>query len=193
MLVAVAVFTLIAGAGYTALDQGLDISARLEQERRFWRQLESAVGLLERDLARAVDIRPRTPAGHAPGFLGYFNGDQNSRHEVLRFSTRAPARERAAVASPFERVVWRIDEGQLRRAIWPRVDAPYGAHGDEHIILSDVERFRARYLAPGGRWLRRWEAGEDNNGDGLPVGLEISFRVAGYGEFTRIFHVGPAR
>ncbi len=190
ILVAVVIFTLIIGAGYTALEQGLSVGERLDEERKVWRELDSALALLERDLHRATPVAARIAGGSIPAFRGYFDAKQTPENDFISFSARSSEAFREGPASPFQRIRWRADDGKLWRSVASRLDTPYGTQSDDHIVLDGVEWIRLRYLADAGRWQRRWHAGTEEK-QPLPRAAELSFKMAGYAAYKRLFHVGP--
>ena len=73
LIIAIAIFSLVAAAAYAALSQGLVIQDRLQEQRHFWQRFEAVFNLVHTDLEQAVNLTPRIPGNNA--FTGYEQGD----------------------------------------------------------------------------------------------------------------------
>ncbi|MCB1746759.1 MAG: type II secretion system minor pseudopilin GspJ [Gammaproteobacteria bacterium] len=195
ILVATALFSIVAGAGYSALDQGLRVRARLDAERSRWQALDGLMNLLERDLSAVVAVARRdAQSGGEPLFRGDPGGEGARRTEFLRFTRRVhPGLRQEAPASPLQRVAWRWDDGVLERASWPRLDQPRGAAADAWPLLQGVDEVRLRFLAADGNWSRRWGEPGSVSVQALPRAVEFSLWFDGRGPYKRVFLVGAPR
>jgi general secretion pathway protein J len=198
LMVAMAIFSLVATAAYTALDRGVAVQDRLQQQRKFWQGLDVAFSTLARDLEQAIDRVPRAPGREWPVA---FQGPEAVALEdtLFRFSRGGLTSFREGPVSPYQRVAYRHPEGQLVRATWPRLDAPATLEADEVVLLDDVSEARVRFLDPqANRWVADWPPPQTGIGSGdadeavtgLPAVVELTLTLEDHGEFRRIFHVG---
>lgn len=192
VLVAMAIFSIIAAAGYSTLAQWVKVQARLQEQADFWRRLELVFSLIETDLAQATDRAPRIPGLiRSLSFEGSANGRTSAGGDLFQFTSGANASFRDTAASPYLRIAYRIQDEALYRVIWPRVDRPYGQQGLASKTLDGVDGIRLRYLVARGKWVDSWnvEIVDDNNAT-LPRAVEMTLTLKDRGSFQRIFHVG---
>ncbi|MEF8792647.1 type II secretion system minor pseudopilin GspJ [Thiohalorhabdus sp.] len=202
LIVALAIFALVATAAYTALGQGVDIQDRLQRKRDFWQRLELAFSTMARDLEQVIARIPQVTGRqwrapfHAPA-----SPDAGLDGVLFRFSRGGLTSFREGPVSPYQRVSYRLPEDRLVRATWPRVDGPRASDTREAELITGVIKAKARFLAEGGnRWQQGWpppgrtlNAGEASTGPGLPVAVELTLTFEQHGEFRRVFHVGIPR
>lgn len=192
LVIAVAVFSLVAAAAYGALSQGLLAQDRLQRQQRFWQRFEAVFNLVHTDLEQAVELAPRTPGSKA--FAGHGHGASAAYGNMLEFTRGVNTSYQGGAASPFRRVAYHLDDGKLYRRMRARLDQPYGLEAPEELLLEDVEDIRLRYLAGADTWLRRWpQPLQAEELPGLPRAVEMSVELEGRGAFRWLFHVGPAR
>ena len=202
LIVALAIFALVATASYSALEQGISIQDRLQEKRRFWQRLEVTFNTIERDLAQAVDRVPRVSAQewtaplHAPA-----SPSAELDANLFRFTRGGLTSFREGPVSPYQRVSYRFPEDRLVRASWPRADAPRDLEPQEVDLITGLAEAEARFLATtGARWLEQWPppqtglTGESEPEEpGLPLAVELTLTFEKHGEFKRVFHVGIPR
>jgi len=197
LLVAMAIFALLASAAYTALQQGIATQDRLQQTRDFWRRLDSVFSLIKRDLTQARDRAPRVRGQHeARAFRGgeAVRGTATGGEALARFTRGGHTSFREGPVSPFLRIGYRFREGTLYRAVWPRLDAPAGVQPQETALLEGIADVEVRFLATEAeRWQGRWPPSGDAEASGLPAVLELTLEFEDHGRYKRLFHVGPPR
>jgi len=192
LVVAVAIFSLVAAAAYAALSQGLIVQDRLQEQRRFWQRFETVFNLVHTDLDQAVDLAPRGAGRNR--FDGYAYGNSAAYGHMLEFTRSVNADFHAGPASPFLRVGYRLDSGRLYRRVQARLDQPYGVEGIENLLLEDVKAIRMRYLGSADTWVMRWpQPLQAEELPGLPRAVEMTMELEGRGAFRWLFHVGPTR
>ena len=195
LLVAMAIFALLATAAYTAVQQGIATQDRLRETREFWRRLESVFALIERDLNQARDRQPRTPGRQQARAFQTGRGSLGGPGDALfRFTRGGHTSFREGPVSPYLRVAYGFREGELQRATWPRLDAPAGARPREATLLSGLADARARFLRPGAkRWVETWPPARGEEAPALPAAVELTLEFEDHGRYKRLFHVGAPR
>lgn len=197
LVVAIAIFSVVAAAGYGALAQGLAVQDQLRKQRSVWQTLETAFNLIASDLEQALDRPSRNGlqqglafSAPAPGA-----GGQPAPGRLLAFTRRVPAASfRAGAASPFLRVAYSLQDGGLYREIWPHPDQPYGIEADGALLLSGVKAIRCRFLDPAARWTAQWPQAfspAPAQRVGPPKVVELTVTLQDHGVFRWLFHVGP--
>jgi type II secretion system protein J len=195
ILVATALFSIVAGAGYAALERGLSLNTRLGGERTRWQALDSLMTLLERDLAGVVAIGDRGAVTlEQSSFFGSGGNVRSRSGDVLRFTRRVtPGLLRDGATSPLHRITWSWHDGVLERASWARPEQPPGAAGDSWPVLDGIDELHLRFLGGDGNWSTRWGEPGTTAMEPLPRAIEISIWTGGRGPFRRVLLVGAPR
>lgn len=149
LMVALAIFAVIAAIAYAGLDLMLRQWRALHEAGEALRAPAFALHAVERDLRQAV-VRPVRDEFGAPlpALLG-----SPERIELTVASPRLPPAERSIRLS---RVVWFRDGEQLRRGRWQMLDRAPGSGFDSQSKLDGLRRLRLSYLDAEGRWRERW-------------------------------------
>ena len=191
LLVAMAIFSVIATAGYTALAQGVSIQGRLQEKRNFWRALDSGFNLIETDLSQAINRTPRISGLlKSVAFQGGRNEKSLAAGELLNFTRGGEISFRGSPVSPYRRIAYRLDDGQLYRSVRSRLDIPFGDPSTQTVILNQISSIELRYLI-GKRWVDNWNM--DIYGitsQDLPKAVEMIVTIENHGSYRRVFHVG---
>lgn len=195
LVVAIAIFSVVATAGYGALAQGLAVQDKLREQRSFWQNLETAFNLIASDLEHALDRPSRNGLQQGLAFSAPGAGRQPEPRPLLAFTRMVPAASfRAGAASPFLRVAYRLQDGGLYRETWPHPDQPYGSDAAGALLLSGVKAVRCRFLDPAARWTAQWPqpfSPAPAQRVGPPKVVELTVALQDHGVFRWLFHVGP--
>lgn len=168
VLIAIAVFAVVAALAYRGLDQVATNKAHLDQEMRFWRELGLVMDRMEADFVQVVPQSKIDAEGklRPPFFFGRV--DEENRLELVRFDgTRQPVR-----------VGYRLREQKLELLLW------FGAKIKVYKLLDKVERCDFAFLDQDGNWRKDWP--EDYKVL-RPRGIRVSMTVSGRGDFERVF------
>ena len=192
LLIAIAIFSLVAAAAYAALSQGLIVQDRLQEQRRFWQRLETVFNLVHADFEQAVDLAPRGAGRNE--FDGYAYGNSAAYENMLEFTRSVNTDTYTGPASPFQRVAYRLDDGGFYRRTWARLDQPYQIASLDNLLLEGVSDIRLRYLAYPDLWLTRWPQPLDiEEPPTLLRAVEMTVELEDRGAYRWLFHVGPQR
>lgn len=179
LLVALAVLSLIATAAYAGLRDGTRVAQQLETQRDLWRQLEIAHRLLGDDLA---DIRV-LPASNA--FIAHGDEGKVTAGPWLELVRSVALDFRDDAAAPYRAIGYALQDSALVRV------AAGAAGASTDALLPGISELRARYLDATRHWSHRWPP-EGASTIEPPRALELTFSLAGHGEFRWVFHVGLA-
>ena len=192
LVVAVAIFSLVAAAAYAALSQGLVVQDSLQKQRRFWQRFETVFSLIHTDFEQAVELAPRNPVSNAFDGQGY--GAASAYGHMLEFTRGVNTSYQRGAASPFRRVAYYLENSRLYRRVQARLDQPHGVEGMESLLIEDVKAIHLRYLGSADTWFRRWpQPLQPEELPGLPRAVEMTMELEGRGVFRWLFHVGPTR
>jgi general secretion pathway protein J len=193
VLIALTIFVLMAGAGYSGLQQALSIESGLEQQRQYWRRLDAAMLLLQQDLDQAINLAPRVPLNEALSFIGNPAADPAVLGGVLLFSRGGNFSFADGPVSPHVRVAWRFREGRLYRVVWPQLNMADRERGSEFELLDGIRDIRVRYLDPTRQWRTLWPAAPGREDSVMPVAVEWQIQLDDEQQYKRVFHVGTLR
>lgn len=175
LLVALAVFSIMAALAYGGLNSIARTRSELAARQAAFGDLVRAIGALDRDLRGAVARPVLGVAGQTlPAFIG------TSDH--LEFTRLGFANPQAEPRSNLQRVLYELDAGTLKRGRYAVLDraadtAPRIADTKVH-----AEDFRLRYLDPAtNRWLDAWPQQQADPGV-LPRAVQWQLRTHDDGE-----------
>lgn len=187
LLVALAVFAIMAVAAYSGLRAVSYTRAAVEEQSRRLAAVQLAVYRLEQDLAQAVERGIRDEYGEPqPALLGgTLTAD---RLTLTRAGWDNPlAQPRASL----QRVAYRLRDGRLWRLHWPILDRGGLSAPRETLLLEKVQAFKIRFLDQKD-WRDDWPPpsplteGPPPNPDRLPRAVEVSLTLEDWGEITRL-------
>ncbi|MCG6117807.1 MAG: type II secretion system minor pseudopilin GspJ [Aquimonas sp.] len=177
VLVAVALFAVVAALAYGGLDSVLRARGQLAEQAEQMARLQLAIGLLERDIRAAAGRPVRDGFGATvPALVGGVSSLELSRHGHANL-LEAPRAE-------VERLAWRRESDQLLRERWPVLDRVPATPIERSSLLQGVQSIRFRFLLRGGRSFDAWPPAVA--APALPAAIEIEFEVEGLGRLRRL-------
>lgn len=189
LLVALAVFAIMATAAYSGLRNVLFTRAAVEEQNRRLAAVQLTVFRLEQDIQQAVPRGVRDEYGDSqPALRG---GDLLDDALIL---TRAgwdnPLGQSRAT---LQRIAYRLREGRLWRLHWDVLDRGGPVAPRETMLIDRVQEFRARFLDQEGEWRNDWPppadaaANDPLNSNGPPRAVEITLMLEDWGAIIRLF------
>lgn len=179
LLVAVALFAVIAALAWGGLDTLARSQHTLDAERTRLSALQLTIGQLERDLGQAVARPGRGGNGlDLPALLG--------QPGSLEFTRLAGSSGWQSPLPALERIAWRCSDGELQRLRWPLPDRAPNTPFTRETRLTGVSNCQWRYLdrLPSAGWPPRGAALER-----LPRAVELAFTLEGIGELRRVIEL----
>ncbi len=193
LLVAMAVFAIMAIAAYSGLRNVLFTRAAVETENRRLAMVQLAVFRLEQDLTQIVPRGVRDEYGDPqPALRGNI---QDS--EVLLFTRAGWDNPLGQSRATLQRVAYRLRDGRLWRLYWDVLDRGGLAEPREIMLVDRVRDLRLRFLDEDDAWRNDWPppadqaTGPDDQArklipDPLPRAVEISLTLEDWGEIIRL-------
>lgn len=186
LLVAVALFALVAAMAYAGLSALISQDAGLRERSESLRQVQLAAGLLQWDLTQIVDRSVRDPLG---GVLGpvVVSGGTGS----IEFTRAGMALMPGVNASALARIRYRVQGGALIRERLLQLDASDSRQVIGNTILDDVTALRFEFRdAVGARYTSWPPAGTGDNAEVLlPKAIEVIIEHERWGELRRMILV----
>ncbi len=188
MLVAMAIFALIAVISYSGLSQFLQYRSLLQQRTDQFHQLHTAMLLLEQDFRFAIARPVRNGFGDNEPVLVAGSDNQLAPGELVRLTTSRP-NPLLAPAQRLERVAWRLDDGKLMRVSWRILDRDQDSEELARTVLGGVKGLAVDYLSwsPDSHGLQRSSGWLES--DALPHGVELLLTLDDGGQFRRVLEV----
>jgi general secretion pathway protein J len=185
LLVALAIFAVLAAFAYRGLDSMLQSRAALEVESRKWRDVALFVGRVERDLGAVL---PREATGASGTPLAPVSSDIAAGNRVGLAITRSgsPLQENA-LAAP-QRVAYRLREGRVERLAWASVDASPREEPQPVAVLGNVAALAFRFMDPKGEWRASW--GLPGTKEPRPAAVEMAVTLASGETIVRLVEIG---
>jgi general secretion pathway protein J len=186
LLVALAVFAIMATAAYGGLQSVLRTRVAVEAQSQRLTRLQMAFYFLERDLIQAVNRGIRDEYGQPRPAL-----EGNALAGALITFTRAGwdnplDRQR----STLQRLSYRLRDESLVRIHWTRLDRGGFSEPREMPLLDGVDEIGIRFLDDQNNWQPAWPpplVGEEPIAPPRAVELRVTLRD--WGEITRLFRL----
>lgn len=153
LLVAMAVFAMIAAVAYAGLDSAIVMERKLDDEGRKWKNLSFFFAHLERDLACFVDKPVIGQDGVKLLSMAGRTTDKSGARVELTFTRLGRGVEGA---SP-KRVGYRLNGDKIETLIWRSIDLPLESAPDTYEAMDAVSSFEVS-LGGGGGWSHKWSA-----------------------------------
>ena len=153
VLLALAIFGVIAVLAYRATASLTDGEARLTAEARRWRTLEALFARFEADIRQAVPRAARTGPRVEPAWLALPADGAGNATMVF---TRSGAEFSDDPGLAGQRIGYRLRGHAVEIAYWPRVDNAIDIQPAVYNLVDGVARFRIAYLGRAGAWRDSW-------------------------------------
>lgn len=185
MLVALAIFALIGVAAYSGLDQVLRTGTAVEAAAERLQRVQLAVHFLEQDLAQAVGRVVRDEFSlEQPALL------MDGGEDLLRLTRTGWDNPLARDRSALQRLAYRLEDGELYRRYWLRLDRSGVSRPREVLLLDNVASLEVRALDDDGQWQERWPPPQVEDDPGLlPRAFEVFLELGDWGEIRRLIPV----
>jgi general secretion pathway protein J len=183
LLVAVAIFAVVASLAWGGLDAIVRSRRVLDGEATQLAKLQRAFGRFDRDLTAALPRPIRNEHGQIEPALA---GDAQ-RLEVTTWSSAGSG----VAEPPLQRVSWNCADGQLHRTHWAAPDRTYATRKKDQVLLDKVVGCHLRYRAQDDTTSEHWPLPE-MPANVLPRGIEFGFRLDGHGEFLRVIELAQS-
>jgi general secretion pathway protein J len=169
VLIAVAVFGLMATMAYSGLNSSINISREAEQRAVQLHRLQMALTLIQRDITQ-ISIQPsRDEFGDAlPPLLM-----DNKGERLLEFSRtgwRNPANQ---IRSTLQRVGYVYEEGTLYREYWAHFHRGPNEKPVRSLLADGIADITFEFLDPAMQWQQQWPP-VNSSATVMPVAVRIT-------------------
>lgn len=183
LLVALAIFALVAAFAYRSLAAMLETRQALERETRKWRDASLLVGRLERDLAAVLDRVARGSSGTELAPVSSALPEGAVREGLALTRSGNPLLE-SALAAP-QRIAYRRVDDRIERLTWSGVDAGPRDAAAAVTVFTGVTAFVLRFMDPKtGEWRASW--GLPGSNERVPAAVEFTLQLASGERLVRL-------
>ena len=190
LLVALAVFAVMAVAAYSGLSNVLLTRAAVEIENRRLAMVQLAFYRLAQDLEQ---VTPRSVRDQYGDSLPALHSNVQDA-DALLFTRAGWDNPLGQPRASLQRVAYRLREGRLWRLHWDVLDRGGLSEPREIMLLDRVRELRLRFLDQDDAWRNDWPPTADQQNDAehkpqpdpLPRAVEISLTLEDWGEMTRL-------
>jgi general secretion pathway protein J len=194
LLVALAVFAIMAAAAYSGLRSVLSTEAAVAAEANRLAQVQMAWHFLEQDIEQILPRGIRDEYGTEQPALRSGGLEGN----LLVFTRTGWDNPLGQPRASLQRLAYRLEQGRLLRLYWVTLDRSGASEPQETTLLDEVRELRVRFLDDQDTWQKEWPAPDntttgnpaataDDNGQALPRAVEVSMTLNDWGEITRLF------
>lgn len=184
LLVAMAIFAILAVMAYSGLNAVLDNRQALEVQSDRMRQLQTAFLLIGRDLTQSASRRVRDELG---GDLEAMKGGEGFI-PLIEFTHTGQRNPAGGLRSNLERVAYQLQGDEFSRWRWSVLDRAQDSTPKKRLLLSGVRAISLRFYDSGNRWQGSWPPADQNLDEaGLPRAVEITLDLEDWGRITRLF------
>lgn len=192
LLVAIAVFSVLAMMAYGTLSNVLSYRNQTEQAAEQLNRVQKAMLHIQRDIMQIV-VRPfRDEFGTQ---LNTLLGDEYGKYRLLFFRTGYP-NPNLAPRSSLQRVAYVMpqdEENKLYRYVWPSLDGGAEDSARKLLLLDDVEELIIRFYDKGEEF-QSWPpltnaAAPIPTFDIMPQGIKIVLKLKSMGEIWRLMEI----
>jgi general secretion pathway protein J len=172
ILLALAIFGVIAVLAYRATAALADSEAQLSAEAQRWRTLEALFTRFEADIRQAVPRGSRSGSGIEPAWLAL---PVDSAGNAALVFTRAGAEFGDDPGTAGQRIGYRLRGEGVEIAYWPQLDNGANVEPAVYVLASGVTGFRVTYLSRAGAWRDAWPLqGDADIPRAVRVGLTLN-------------------
>jgi general secretion pathway protein J len=191
LLVALAIFAVLAGFAYRGLQAMLDSREALQKETRKWRDVALFVGRIERDLSAVLATKQAQAAFQRRPAPLTSVVETVTLSDGIALTRSGNTLQENALAAP-QRIAYRFRDGAVERLTWTSVDFAPREEPAAVRVLGSVSALGFRYLLENGEWRSGWavSAGEKP----LPAAVEVTLKLASGETIVRLVDlpkVGP--
>lgn len=192
LLIALAIFSVMAILGYGGLKTVLNARVQVEQHANKLADLQMAFTWIERDIQQYIDRDIRNSFGDKELALK----GTATQIELTRAGWRNPAQQKR---SHLQRVAYSFNDGKLWRSYWWSLDRAQETENNKVDLLNDVESVNFRFLDNKLQWHEQWPPGDflkfefqtesEMNNPPMIKAIEVTLTVSEWGRITRLFAV----
>ncbi|WP_126452309.1 type II secretion system minor pseudopilin GspJ [Sulfuriflexus mobilis] len=195
LLVAVAIFSLLAALSYGGLVNVLDSRRAVDVESQRLATLQRAFLRIGRDLEQAAPRAIRDAFGDQQPALHNQVDSYEGMQTVIELSVAGRRTLPGETRGSLQRISYVLRGDALLRLSWPVLDRAQDTTAHESSLLDGVEDLQLRYLTEDGDWLTQWPPVASATPavaalpPALPRAIELNIELKHWGSLRRLYRV----
>jgi general secretion pathway protein J len=186
LLIALAIFSLVAVIAYRSLLSVVQVSERVEQMTQQLTQLQLTFQKLQQDV---MQLRYRPIRNEYGDNIAAIQGTAQ-QFELTRAGWRNSLQQQR---SQLQRVNYVLEGRTLWRSYWQVLDRTRDSQPLRTALLTDVTHFKLRFLDEHLEWHEEWQSSESKTEKTLQLkAVEVTLTVSHWGELTWLLPTLPA-
>ena len=181
ILVAVAIFSILAAMGYEGLSNILSLQSKLKQTQMAQQDLQRALLIMSRDFYQIVPRPVRNNSGEQVSALDY---DSNS--SIIEFTKSGNVHPINPKQSQLQRIGYALEGDTLYRQHWSSLDRPQSATVNRYAIMKGVNDLSFRFMSQTKEWSNFWEPRTLID---LPLAIEVTVSLEDEQSFLHTFPI----
>lgn len=191
IIVAVAIFSVMALLAYGALGQSLENADMLTDRMQRLQDVQRTMQYLSADLTQAAPRTVRNELGDAPQAAVFSSLAGEFALELTHGGWGNPV---GLPRGTLQRSAYRIEDGELLRYYWTVLDRTYVNTPVVAVLLDEVDSLVFRFYDDNGEVSESWPPQNQAGGSNLrarPRAVEIILSLPDEGEITRLLEIAP--
>jgi len=176
LVVVVAIFSIMSAAAYSSLNSSLKTEENFDAAMKELEAVQMSLTLFERDIMQLSPRTVRDAYGDRKAALVLINGRE------LYFTRGGNFSSLKLDQSDLSRVAWSVQDEQLMRSYWRRLDSTQGDQPSRASLIGNVTGLRIRVLDQNNLWHLDWPLGESDKFRAVEITLELR----DWGEIRRL-------
>lgn len=189
VMVALAVFAILAAITSQALYHAFDTRARVNVQANQLNDIQLAIALLSRDTEQVIDRSIRGNEMHLfPPFIG-----QPHYFEFTRDGLVNPGG--VELRSTLKRIAFLCMGKKLVRRSWESLDTPSRKNYRDKILLNNLDECSFAYLTNARQILTEWReyaVQQNQKKETLPLAIQVNLNIHNWGKMSLLFAVPEA-
>lgn len=177
LLIVIAVFSIMSAAAYSSLQNSLKAEEAFNTSMKDLEAVQMSLALFERDIMQLNTRGVRDAYGDDVAALVLLNGRE------LAFTRGGNFSSLKLDQPELLRVSYSLQNEQLTRSYWRRLDSVQGERPLTAPLLGNVSRLRIRVLDQNNLWHLDWPI----SGNAGIRAVELTLELEGWGEIRRLF------
>ncbi len=188
LLIAIAIFAVLAAMAYSGLNNVLITSSHSQQRAESLGKLQWTMTIMQRDIEQSIDRGIRDSYGNSEPPM---QSSQPGYGNQLEF-TRTGRADFGLQRSSLVRVAYRVEDKKLYRMQWQALDRAQDAAPYEQVLLDDVKELTLSFIDSSGAKQEDWPPKSALNAQAigpLPRGVLVDVDTESFGRVERVFLV----
>lgn len=183
LLIAVAVFAVLAALAYGGLNLVLNTSRTANDEAERLADVQRVFARIGTDIEQMAKRPIRDAYGDVLGaVVSEYDEAQGSRVEFTRHGRENPA---GVARSSLQRVAYSLSKDKVVRQSWEVLDRAQDSKPYDAEMLEGVKRFEVRFVGDDGEPVESWSGDAEQ----LPMAVEVTLELEDWGQLTRLYRV----